>query len=472
MNSVILEARSLTKEYKQTLALDHINLQIKKGKIYGFIGQNGAGKTTFLRLVTGLAFPTSGTLSLWGKSETVELQKQRKRIGSMIETPALFPAMTAYQNMEIQRIQRGIPDKTVIKRTLDMVGLNDTGKKRVRNFSLGMRQRLGIAMALLNTPEFLILDEPVNGLDPAGIVEIRNLLKTLNREYGMTILVSSHILEELYQTATEFILLDHGNIIEEISDHELNERCKRHIAIQTTDMQKAVMVLEENLHTDHFKLMPDGTIRLYDHLDDLEMVASVLSEAHVLVTGLFVSGDTLEDYFLIIVFIALFIGNDLGGRTLNAYLTAGHKRGYVFWAKVMVSQIGCILILTVPLLIHEIIGRFGMKERFPEISGTFTVAFQILFVVITMCALPVVLAFVFRDMGKTLAVSMVLFFLMIFLMNGQHAESLIRILPMGQLRLIALQKFDRTTVPLSLDFLWMFILYYSAGRIFLHADLK
>ena len=170
--------------------------------------------------------------------------------------------------------------------------------------------------------------------------------------------------------------------------------------------------------------------------------------------------------------IALFIGNDFGGRTLNAYLTAGHKRGYVFWAKVMVSQIGCILILTVPLLIHEIIGRFGMKERFPEISGTFTVAFQILFVVITMCALPVVLAFVFRDMGKTLAVSMVLFFLMIFLMNGQHAESLIRILPMGQLRLIALQKFDRTTVPLSLDFLWMFILYYSAGRIFLHADLK
>ena len=319
MNSVILEARSLTKEYKQTLALDHINLQIKKGKIYGFIGQNGAGKTTFLRLVTGLAFPTSGTLSLWGKSETVELQKQRKRIGSMIETPALFPAMNAYQHGhqgimvlpqvqyqhqrlpyigKIQRIQRGIPDKTVIKRTLDMVGLNDTGKKRVRNFSLGMRQRLGIAMALLNTPEFLILDEPVNGLDPAGIVEIRNLLKTLNREYGMTILVSSHILEELYQTATEFILLDHGNIIEEISDHELNERCKRHIAIQTTDMQKAVMVLEENLHTDHFKLMPDGTIRLYDHLDDLEMVASVLSEAHVLVTGLFVSGDTLEDYFL------------------------------------------------------------------------------------------------------------------------------------------------------------------------------
>ena len=207
MSSVILEAHDLTKEYRHTVALDHIDLKIEKGKIYGFIGQNGAGKTTFLRLVTGLAFPTSGTLSLWGKTVEKELQEQRKRIGCMIETPALFPTMTAYQNMEIQRIQRGIPDKAVIQKTLDMVGLKDTGKKAVRNFSLGMRQRLGIAIALLNTPEFLILDEPINGLDPAGIVEIRNLLKSLNKEYGMTILVSSHILEELYQTASELSLI-------------------------------------------------------------------------------------------------------------------------------------------------------------------------------------------------------------------------------------------------------------------------
>ena len=144
MSSVILEAHDLTKEYRHTVALDHIDLKIEKGKIYGFIGQNGAGKTTFLRLVTGLAFPTSGTLSLWGKTVEKELQEQRKRIGCMIETPALFPTMTAYQNMEIQRIQRGIPDKAVIQKTLDMVGLKDTGKKAVRNFSLGMRQRLGM----------------------------------------------------------------------------------------------------------------------------------------------------------------------------------------------------------------------------------------------------------------------------------------------------------------------------------------
>lgn len=298
MSEIILETENLTKRYKHTLALDHINLQIEKGKIYGFIGQNGAGKTTLLRLVTGLAFSTSGTLSLWGKSSLTKLQEQRKRIGCMIETPALFPTMTAYQNMEVQRIQRGIPDKAVIEKTLEVVGLKDTGRKSVRNFSLGMRQRLGIAIALLNTPEFLILDEPINGLDPAGIVEIRNLLKSLNKEYGMTILVSSHILDELYQTASEFILIDSGKIIEEISENELNERCKRHIAIKTTDVQKAMLILEERLYTDNFKLMPDNTIRLYAYLNDMEKVASVLADAHILVTGLSITGDTLEDYFL------------------------------------------------------------------------------------------------------------------------------------------------------------------------------
>lgn len=298
MSSFILETQDLTKRYQEMVALDHINLQIEKGKIYGFIGQNGAGKTTFLRIITGLVFPTSGTLRLWGESGTTKLQEQRKRIGCMIEMPALFPNLSAYQNMEVQRIQRGIPDKTLIEKTLHMVGLPETGKKSVRNFSLGMRQRLGIAMALLNTPELLILDEPINGLDPAGIVEVRELLKRLNKEYGMTIIVSSHILEELYQTASEFILIHTGKIIEKLSDHELNERCKRHIAIKTSDAQNALLVLEDKLRTDNLKLMPDGVIRLYDFLDNLELVAAVLSDEHILVTGLSVAGDTLEDYFL------------------------------------------------------------------------------------------------------------------------------------------------------------------------------
>lgn len=298
MNSIILEARELTKAYKHTAVLDSVNLKLEKGKIYGFIGQNGAGKTTFLRVVTGLAFQSSGSLSLWGKSDISQLQEQRKRIGCIIETPALYPNLTAYQNMEVQRIQRGIPNKSVIDKCLAMVGLKDTGKKSVRNFSLGMRQRLGIARALLNKPEFLILDEPINGLDPSGIVEIRKLLKSLNREYGMTILVSSHILEELYQTASEFILINRGKIIEKISERELDERCKRHIAIKTADALRALLVLEERLHTENVRLMPDGIIRLYDFLDNTELVAEVLAREQILVTGLWVAGDTLEDYFL------------------------------------------------------------------------------------------------------------------------------------------------------------------------------
>ena len=298
MESIVMEAQGITKKYPQTLAIDNVALKLEKGKIYGFIGQNGAGKTTLIRLITGLAFPTGGELSLWGKTGEKELQEQRKRIGSLIEGPALYTNMTAYQNMEVQRIQRGIPDKSIIDKTLKIVGLADTGKKKVRNFSLGMKQRLGIAIALLNTPEFLILDEPINGLDPAGIKEIRNLIKTLNKEYGMTILISSHILEELYNTATDFILIDKGHIIEELSEAELNEKCKQHVEIKTMDPQKAIMVLEQKLNTDNFKVMPDNTIQLYDHLDDLETIAAAMAEEKVLVTGLAVTGDTLEDYFL------------------------------------------------------------------------------------------------------------------------------------------------------------------------------
>ena len=298
MESIVMEAKGITKKYRQTLALDNVALKLEKGKIYGFIGQNGAGKTTLIRLITGLAFPTDGELSLWGKTGEKNLQEQRKRIGSLIEGPALYNNMTAYQNMEVQRIQRGIPDKSIIDKTLKTVGLSDTGRKKVRNFSLGMKQRLGIAIALLNTPEFLILDEPINGLDPAGIKEVRNLIKSLNKEYGMTILISSHILEELYSTATDFILIDKGRIIEELSEAELNEKCKQHVEIKTPDPQKAIMVLEQKLNTENFKVMPDNTIQLYDHLDDLETIAKIMSEQNVLVTGLTVTGDTLEDYFL------------------------------------------------------------------------------------------------------------------------------------------------------------------------------
>lgn len=304
MEESILEANNLTKKYRGTLALDHINLTLRRGEIYGFVGENGAGKTTAIRMITGLSFPTEGRLSLFGKSGEKQLQKQRARIGCMVENPALYKNMTAEQNLEAQRIQRGIPNKECIAETLKLVGLTDTGKKAVRHFSLGMRQRLGIAMALLNDPEFLILDEPINGLDPSGIVEVRELMKRLNRERGMTLLVSSHILNELYQTATRYIFLHKGRVLEELTQDELDEKCRRHIAIKTNDAAKTATVLEKGLQTSNFQVMPDGTVRLYDRLDDLETVARTLSGAGLLVTGLSLAGDSLEDYFL----------NKIGGR--------------------------------------------------------------------------------------------------------------------------------------------------------------
>jgi len=297
LSELLLSTNGLTKQYGHHKAVDKVNLHIKKGAIYGFIGRNGAGKTTCLKMISGLARPTAGEIEMFG-CKGKELERIRSRVGCLIEAPGLYGNMNAYTNLKIKCELFGIRKKGYIEDILETVGLEGVGKKKTKHFSLGMKQRLGIGLALVGEPDLLVLDEPINGLDPAGIVEIRNLLKSLNKEYGMTILVSSHILEELYQTASEFILIDKGKIIEEISDRELNDRCKRHIAIKATDPQKALIVLEETLHTDSFKLMPDGIIRLYDYLDDMEKVAAALSDAHILVTGLSVAGDTLEDYFL------------------------------------------------------------------------------------------------------------------------------------------------------------------------------
>ncbi|NRY59366.1 ABC transporter ATP-binding protein [Clostridium beijerinckii] len=294
----VLETKNLTKKYKNTQALDGVDIKLEKGNIYGFVGQNGAGKTTLIRLITGLSFPTSGELYLFGQTGEKNLQEQRKRLGCMVETPALYPNMTAYQNLEIQRIQRGIPDKKVIEDTLELVGLKDTGKKKAKDFSLGMKQRLGIALALINDPEFLILDEPVNGLDPVGIVEIRELIKRLNKEKGMTILISSHILEELYHTADHYIIISHGNILETLTQEELNEKCKKHIAINVDDESLAATILEDELHTNNYQIMPDKTIRLYDYLDDIKSVSIALSRNNLIITGISLAGDSLEDYFI------------------------------------------------------------------------------------------------------------------------------------------------------------------------------
>src|SRR5690606_5093841 len=259
---------------------------IKKGEIYGFIGQNGAGKSTLLRIITGLSFPTAGSVELFGEDNPRMLTDAQKRTGAIIESPALFPNMTAYENLEVHRLQKGIPGKECINKTLEFVGLTNTGKKKTKNFSLGMKQRLGLAIALLSDPEFLILDEPTNGLDPTGIIELRHLLQKLNREKGLTVLISSHILSEVHQLATVFGIIHQGKLLEQTTAKELDQKCKQHLRIKVDNPSIAATVLEDRLATTDFEVMNDGIIKLYSHLDNVRAVSMALTAAGLVIEHL------------------------------------------------------------------------------------------------------------------------------------------------------------------------------------------
>lgn len=301
MSTCILRTNNLTKSYHGVNALHNVSITLEAGKIYGLIGQNGAGKTTLMRLITGLCFPTGGSIELFGHTGEKALQIERKRLGCMIEYPSLIPNMTAKENLRFHRMMRGIPNPEVEDEMLEFVGLVDTGAKKARNFSLGMKQRLGIAVALLGNPELLILDEPINGLDPLGVVEIRNLLKRLCEERQMTILISSHNLPELYQTATDYIIIHKGEIKQTLTLAQLEECCKRHLLIHCDQPEKLVSILETKLKTTNYNVMPDRSVKLYDYLDEKEQVSRALFESGIIVTNLSVEGDTLEDYFISII---------------------------------------------------------------------------------------------------------------------------------------------------------------------------
>lgn len=273
MTKFICETKNLSKKYKDFYALKNVNLTIPKGEIYGLVGENGAGKTTLIRLLTGLNFKSEGEIILFGHKDN--LQHERSKIGCTIEMPALYKDMTASQNLEVQRIQRGIPNKKCITDTLELIGLSNAGKKRVANFSLGMKQRLALGVALLGEPEFLILDEPVNGLDPTGIIELRELLKKLVKEREVTILISSHILSELHQLATCYGFLHKGELLKQISTEELNE--------------------EGNIN--NYSVYPDNSIRIYECLDNVRMISKLLSSNGVIIDEISVQGENLETYF-------------------------------------------------------------------------------------------------------------------------------------------------------------------------------
>ncbi|MBW7477139.1 ABC transporter ATP-binding protein [Paenibacillus oenotherae] len=297
MNEHVLQTNGLTKKFKHSFALDKVDMSIRKGSIYGFIGQNGAGKSTLIRIVTGLAFPSGGTVELFGQSSQRELVATRKRIGSIIEGPALFPNMTAVDNLEAHRLMRGIPGKDCVARTLRFVGLQDTGKKTAKNFSLGMKQRLGLAIALLGDPEFLILDEPTNGLDPMGVVEMRELLKKLNRERGITILISSHILSELHLLATHYGIIHHGQLLEQLTTKELNDKCQQYLHIKVNDPGRAATVIENKLGTTEYEVVSSGIMKLYKHLDQPGKVSTLLASEGLVIEEFMPMGEDLESFF-------------------------------------------------------------------------------------------------------------------------------------------------------------------------------
>lgn len=301
MGNIILETNNLSKCYKSGMALSGVSLRLEKGRIYGLIGKNGAGKTTFMRVVSGLAFPTGGTIELFGKKSRKELEEAEKRIGVLIEYPGLVNGMTAKENLHLQFLMKGFPNYGMEDELLELVGLAGVGKKKVKNFSLGMKQRLGIAISLIGNPELLMLDEPINGLDPVGVVEIRNLLKKLREYEDKTILVSSHNLPELYQVATDYIILHNGEIREVLSHEELDERCKCYISLESTDANHLTAVLEEKLHTSDFKVMPDNSVKLYDLLNERNRLGQVLYDNGVVVSKLAVVEASLEEYFMNVI---------------------------------------------------------------------------------------------------------------------------------------------------------------------------
>lgn len=301
MKEIVLQTNNLTKQYGNQIAVNNVNMTIEKGKIYGFIGQNGAGKTTLIRMITGLIHKTKGEIKLLGAENDKELDEARTMVGSLVEIPAFYGNMTARENLEISRLVRNVAGKQCVDEVLEQTGLKDTGKKKVKDFSLGMRQRLGIANALLGNPRLLLLDEPINGLDPISIVEIRELLKKVNKENDVTILISSHILGELSELATNYGIINNGKLIEEFSAKELNEKCKQYIEIQVNDAKKSVVLIEKELDTTDYEVLPNNLIKVYSHLDSVGKINTLLSTNGIIVDKIMLKGQNLEEYFVNIV---------------------------------------------------------------------------------------------------------------------------------------------------------------------------
>lgn len=295
----VLQTNALSKYYKNFKALNGLSMNIPKGAIYGFIGKNGAGKTTLIRLICGLQEPTSGEYTLYGRKNTEkEIVKSRRRMGAIVETPSIYLDMTAEDNLKQQYRILGLPSFDGLSDILKLVELEDAGKKKAKNFSLGMRQRLGIAIALVGDPDFLVLDEPVNGLDPQGIIQMRELILKLNREQQITFLISSHILEELSKLATYYGFIENGYLVKEMSSAELEAACRKCMRVEVSDSRVLARVLDAM--DIEYKMFSDTMADVYAKVN-ISQLAAALSEQNCEILSVQEHDESLESFYINLV---------------------------------------------------------------------------------------------------------------------------------------------------------------------------
>ena len=297
MSDYLIETKQLTKIYGEQAAVKNIDLHVKRGRIYGLLGRNGAGKTTTMKMLLGLTQPTSGEVKIWGKTLRGNEKKLLPRIGSLIESPGFYPNLTATENLRIFATLRGVPNRHAIKDALDLVGLPYKDKKLFSQYSLGMKQRLAIALAVMHDPELLILDEPINGLDPIGIAEVRSFIRELCDARGKTILISSHILSEISLLADDVGIIDHGTLLEEESLAELEQKSSKHIHFTVSNTSQAARVLERDFQENHFSVLDDHNIQLYNLTLPIGKIVTAFVANGLEVTEAHSCEESLEDYF-------------------------------------------------------------------------------------------------------------------------------------------------------------------------------
>ena len=291
----VIEMNNISKAYGKKNVVDNFSLNIKKGHICGLIGPNGAGKTTIMKILAGLTFQSKGEVRFF---ESDNLDEGRARMSFMIETPIIYAGMTARDNLQYIRYLRGYPDECRVDEILNIVGLSDTGNKPAKKFSLGMKQRLGIGMAMLQKPEVMVLDEPVNGLDPEGIVEVRQLVKRMSDEFGMTVLISSHLLTELSELCTDFSIINHGRLVENLRRDELLVKCKGHISLKTNDINRTVAILEDKLSIADYKVIHGEEIHIFEKLSEIDYISKTVTDNGLIIRKLNEEGQNLEEYYI------------------------------------------------------------------------------------------------------------------------------------------------------------------------------